>query len=230
MSLRLWLQLWRGLPLRRRRLRLWVWMRVDETGPLGFADPGEAERDPRQPDVLRLLLENHARFLAFVERRIGSRDDAEDILQEAFVRSLEHTPSLQSSTSASSWFYRVLRNAMIDYFRRQETRGRALERLAAETDQAGTLDSELESVVCACVLSLLDTLKPEYAAALRRVDLDGTSVRTYSAETGITPSNAGVRLHRAREALRRQLARCCGTCLTHGCLDCQCGNQGGAEI
>ncbi len=222
--MRVRLQLWCGLPLRRGQLRLWVWMRVDETGPLGFADPGEVERDPQEPDVLGLLLENHARFLAFVDRRIGSRDDAEDILQEAFVRSLEHTPALESSTSATAWFYRVLRNAMTDYFRRKDTQGRALERLAAETDQAGTSDSELERVVCACVLSLLDTLKPEYAAALRRVDLDGTSVRSYSAEAGITPGNAGVRLHRAREALRRQLARCCGTCLTHGCVDCQCSN------
>jgi RNA polymerase sigma-70 factor (ECF subfamily) len=113
---------------------------------------------------------------------------------------------------------------MTDYFRRKESRGRALERLAAQPDQSEPPDSELETVVCACVLSLLDTLKPEYAAAIRRVDLDGTSVHNYSEEVGITPSNGGVRLHRAREALRRQLARCCGTCLTHGCLDCQCGN------
>jgi DNA-directed RNA polymerase specialized sigma24 family protein len=79
-------------------------------------------------------------------------------------------------------------------------------------------------VVCACVLSLVDTLKPEYGAAIRRVDLDGVSVRGYAEEAGITPGNAGVRLHRAREALRRQLARGCGTCLMHGCLDCRCGD------
>jgi RNA polymerase sigma factor (sigma-70 family) len=168
------------------------------------------------------LLDNHARFLAFLERRMGSRDDAEDILQEAFVRSLERGESLRSPDSATAWFYRLLRNAITDHFRRQASRGRALDRLTMESDGAETPDPELEAVVCGCVLSLVDTLKPEYAAAIRRVDLDGTSVRTYSAESGITPGNAGVRLHRAREALRRQLARCCGTCLTHGCLDCSC--------
>jgi hypothetical protein len=76
---------------------------------------------------------------------------------------------------------------------------------------------------CACITALVDTLKPEYAGALRRVDLDGLSVRRFAEETGITPGNAGVRLHRAREALRRQLARSCGACLAHGCLDCHCG-------
>jgi RNA polymerase sigma-70 factor (ECF subfamily) len=74
------------------------------------------------------------------------------------------------------------------------------------------------------VLSLVDTLKPEYGAAVRRVDLEGASVRDYAGEVGITPSNAGVRLHRAREALRKQLARTCGTCLKHECLDCTCRN------
>lgn len=80
--------------------------------------------------------------------------------------------------------------------------------------------------VCACVASLAETLKPEYASALRRVEVDGASLRTYAGEQGITPNNAGVRLHRARLALRRQVAKSCGTCATHGCLDCPCGGGG----
>jgi RNA polymerase sigma factor (sigma-70 family) len=191
---------------------------------LGSVQAEGAERDPGTPEVLRVLLDDHARFLSFLERRVGSRDDAEDILQEAFVRSLDRAASLGGSESATTWFYRVLRNAITDHYRRRDSRGRALDRFAAETEVAETPDNGLEAVVCACVLSLLETLKPEYGAAIRRVDLDGTSVRGYAEEAGITPSNAGVRLHRAREALRRQLARSCGTCLTHGCLDCKCRN------
>jgi RNA polymerase sigma-70 factor (ECF subfamily) len=172
---------------------------------------------------MRVLLENHARFLAFLERRVGSRDVAEDIMQEALVRGLDHGGSLRSAESATAWFYRVLRNAITDHFRRQESQDRVLERLAAESEPGDEArDKDLEAVVCECVLSLVDTLKPEYATALRRVELDGVSVRRYAEETGITAGNAGVRLHRARESLRKQLVRCCGTCLTHGCFDCQC--------
>jgi RNA polymerase sigma-70 factor (ECF subfamily) len=184
-----------------------------------------AERDPGTPEVLQALLDNHARFLAFLERRVGSRDEAEDILQDAFVRSLDRASSLRSSTSATAWFYRILRNAITDHYRRQNSRGRALDRLAAETEDAGVTDSELETVVCQCVLGMVETLKPEYGAAIQRVDLDGLSVRDFAAEAGVTPGNAGVRLHRAREALGRQLARSCGTCLTHGCLDCHCSTE-----
>jgi RNA polymerase sigma factor (sigma-70 family) len=211
--------------LQRGQLRLWLWMRVGGNIALGSVAADGAERDPATPEVLRVLLDNHARFLEFLERRVESRDDAEDILQEAFVRSLERGQSLRNSASATAWFYRVLRNAITDHFRRQGSRGRALDRLTVESDPADTADAELEAVVCGCILSLVETLKPEYGTAIRRVDLDGTSVHSYAEEAGITPSNAGVRLHRARAALRRQLARSCGTCLTHGCLDCQCDNQ-----
>jgi RNA polymerase sigma factor (sigma-70 family) len=182
----------------------------------------EIARGPGKPEVMSLLLENQARFLAFLERRVGSRDEAEDILQEALVRSIDRAPPLSDSASAVTWFYRVLRNALTDHYRRQSSRGRAENRLALETDAVSEPDRELEAVVCACVLGLLDTLKPEYGAAIRRVDLDGTSVKRYAEEAGITPGNAGVRLHRAREELRRQLIRCCGACHEHGCLDCEC--------
>jgi RNA polymerase sigma factor (sigma-70 family) len=181
------------------------------------------EPDPQTPEVLRVLVDNHARFLAFLERRVGSRHVAEDILQEAFVRSLDRAGSIRKADSAVAWFYRLLRNAIADHFRRQEVRDRTLAQFSAGTDEeVAAADRELEAVVCACVMELLDTLKPEYARAVRRVDLDGLSVHSYAEEAGITAGNAGVRLHRAREALRKQVARSCGTCLTHGCLDCQC--------
>jgi RNA polymerase sigma factor (sigma-70 family) len=245
-GLHLWLYLWRRLPLRQWPLRLRMRVTQAQTGPsagtpgpvpaghlsYGIMRPTRSgtseaiEPDPDTPDVIRVLLDNHARFLAFLERRVGSRDVAEDILQEAFVRGLGQGGSIRNAESAIAWFYRVLRNAVTDHFRRQDSQDRALERLAAETEpDEGPLDRDLEALVCQCVLSLIDTLKPEYATALRRVELDGMSVRGYAEEAGITGGNAGVRVHRAREALRKQLVRSCGTCLTHGCFDCQCKTQ-----
>jgi RNA polymerase sigma-70 factor (ECF subfamily) len=73
------------------------------------------------------------------------------------------------------------------------------------------------------VTELAATLKPEYAEALQRIDVDGAAVKDYAAHAGISPSNAGVRVFRAREALRKQVARSCGTCADHGCFDCTCG-------
>ena len=170
------------------------------------------------------LVASHARFLAFVQGRVGSRAVAEDILQEAFARALERGDSLRNEESAVAWFYRLLRNALIDHYRRGAAAGRALEAVATEAVVQGDAarDEELHRTVCQCVGELLPTLKPEYAEALRTVDLQETSVGEYARATGITANNAGVRLHRAREALMRSLIKCCGTCATHGCLDCTC--------
>ena len=120
---------------------------------------------------------------------------------------------------------RVLRNAIVDHQRRAASAGRRLE---AYADERATLvddrtDAELDAVVCGCVAALAATLKPAYADALRRVELDGASVKDFAVEAGITANNASVRLFRARDALRRQVARACGTCAEHGCLDCTCG-------
>jgi RNA polymerase sigma-70 factor (ECF subfamily) len=175
------------------------------------------------PATLNTLVENHRRFLQFLERRVGSREVAEDILQDAFVKSLDRAESLPED-AVIPWFYRVLRNAIVDHYRRGGAEERALAYVAATTeDSAEPRDEELYQAVCACVSGLVDTLKPEYAAAIRRVDLDGVPVVEFAREAKITASNAGVRLHRAHAALRKQLALSCNTCAEHGCLDCRCG-------
>jgi RNA polymerase sigma factor (sigma-70 family) len=169
--------------------------------------------------VIEVLVASHREFLAFVERRVGDRALAEEIVQDALVRSLEHLGEIRES--AIGWFYRVLRNAIIDRARRAATQRIRLDALAAELETTEP-DRELEDVVCRCVGVLAATLKPEYADALRRIDVEGAAVKDYAEEAGISASNAGVRVFRAREALRKQVARSCGTCATHGCLDCTC--------
>jgi RNA polymerase sigma-70 factor (ECF subfamily) len=171
----------------------------------------------------RILADNHRRFLAFLEKRVGSRDAAEDILQDAFVRGMGRLATLRKGEAAVAWFYRLLRNALADYHRRRGAEARALQRLAAEgRGSSPPADTEMMRTVCRCVTSLLDTLRPDYALALRRIDLEGRSLERYAAEAGITAGNAAVRVHRARKALKRALVECCKTCPTHGSADCSC--------
>jgi len=188
--------------------------------------PPDTPPDPAlTADVVAVLVANHRAFLAFVERRVGNRELAEEILQDAFVRSVDKLDAI--TETAVGWFYRVLRNAITDHWRRSAAAERRSERLAQEQldaeAAAEAADEELRQVVCACVAELAATLKPEYATALRRIEVDGVSVKDYADEIGISSNNAGVRVFRAREALRRQVTRACGTCAEHGCLDCTCG-------
>jgi RNA polymerase sigma-70 factor, ECF subfamily len=47
-------------------------------------------------------------------------------------------------------------------------------------------------------------------------------VKAFAEERGLTATNAAVRVHRAREALKKRVTQACGTCAEHGCLDCSC--------
>jgi RNA polymerase sigma factor (sigma-70 family) len=174
------------------------------------------------PEVVTTLVGNHREFLAFLQKRLGDRALAEDILQEAFVRGLHKLGTLESDESATAWFYRILRNAVIDHHRRRASVDKKLAAFAAELERSVQPEGEVRGAVCRCVGELAGTLKPEYAEALRRVEVDGVAVKDYANEAGITSNNAAVRVFRAREALRKQVTRSCGTCADHGCLDCTC--------
>jgi RNA polymerase sigma factor (sigma-70 family) len=182
--------------------------------------PARSSAEPA-PDVVAVLVANHRQFLAFIERRVGNRAVAEDILQEAFVRGMTKLDGLRADESAVAWFYRLLRNAVVDHHRRRGASERKLADFEAELE---TLDprGDVHGAICTCVGELAATLKPEYADALQNVEIGGMPVKDYAARIGVSASNAGVRVFRARKALLEQVERCCGSCAEHGCLDCTC--------
>jgi RNA polymerase sigma factor (sigma-70 family) len=177
------------------------------------------------PDLVAVLVANHRQFLGFLEKRVGSRALAEDILQDAFVRGMNKLDTLRSDESAVAWFYRVLRNAVIDHQRRRGASERKLAAFGAEVERSHEPEHELKGAICQCVGELAATLEPKYKEALESVELGELPVKDYAARAGISPSNAGVRLHRARRALLERVQRSCGSCAEHGCLDCTCGRS-----
>ena len=172
--------------------------------------------------MLDTLLDNHRAFLRFLERRVGDRALAEDILQDAFAKALARPAQLPDDEALVPWFYRTLRNAAIDRFRRQGTADRALEAFARDLETEGTQPDETRREVCQCISRLATTLRPDYADALQAIEVEGQPVKAYAERKGLTPGNAAVRVFRAREALKRRVVESCGTCAEHGCLDCTC--------
>ena len=178
------------------------------------------------PEAIQRLVDHHRQFLAFLQARVESKEAAEDILQSAFVRGLERGAELRDEENAVAWFYRVLRNAVIDHYRHRASTERAIEGWGKEFVAQVTPSAEIKDEICACVSGLLESLKPEYRDALRIVDLDEGSLNDLASQAGITSGNAAVRVHRAREALRKQVQTVCGSCAEHGCLDCRCKANG----
>jgi len=171
------------------------------------------------PEVIRILVESHDQFRRFIQSRVGSPEVAEDILQAAFVKTFERGEQILDQESAVAWFYRLLRNAIIDHHRRHAVEDRAI---TSKAQAPPATDPELENTVCQCVKDIIPTLKGEYADILQKVEMEGVAVTDVAKSEHITPNNAMVRLHRARKALHGRLVQTCGTCTEHGCLDCRC--------
>jgi RNA polymerase sigma factor (sigma-70 family) len=168
-----------------------------------------------------VLLGSHRQFVKFLERRLRSRELAEEILQASFLKALERKGQLRKSENVIAWFYRLLRNAVTDHRRRQAAEARRLGKTFQDGAQLAD-EPAVHRAICSCITDLVGLLKPEYATLIQRVDLEGTPLPELASELTITPNNAGVRLHRARKALKKQLELACGTCTEHGCLDCSC--------
>ena len=160
------------------------------------------------------LLENHRAFLRYLERRVGDRALAEDILQDAFAKVVARPEQAPADEAIVPWFYRTLRNAAVDQFRRRGAADRAYEAFARELDTRETPSTEMEAEICACVSRLAATLKPEYAEALEAIEVAGTPVKAFAEQKGLSSSNAGgARVpcpRSAEEAGHRVVRHVCG--------------------
>jgi RNA polymerase sigma factor (sigma-70 family) len=181
---------------------------------------------PDEGDLFRRLLDHESAFRSFLRRRIDNDAVAEDLLQQSFVRAVQHQHSLRNDHSVVAWFYRVLRNTIIDYYRSQSAEGRRNEAFLHEAihlgeDTAPPVD-EVTTVACQCLYSIIPHLKETYSDLLQRIDLEGQATAQVAKDLNVTSNNLTVRLHRARQALRSGLERSCGICSKHGCFNCSC--------
>ena len=168
------------------------------------------------------MIECRGEFLAFLRRRLGSAAEAEDVLQDFYVRVLTGAPRLRNPGNPRRWLGRVLQTALADHYRRRSARLRAETAFQAAAPTAVVPVEEIDAAVCVCLYRLLPTLKPEYAEVLWRADLMGEPREHIAQSLAITANNVTVRLHRARRALEKRLRQTCLTCPIHGFLDCAC--------
>lgn len=174
--------------------------------------------------VRQTLLESHRSLLRFLQRRLRNHSEAEEVLQRFALRALERASDLRDVRTVRGWLGRILATTIADYQRRavaQRQREVAMDPSVIET-LAVEPDLELDQAVCDCLYQLLPTLKPDYAQVIWRADLLGEPRERLAISLGTTVNNVTVRLHRARQVLRKRLEQMCLSCPTHGFLDCSC--------
>ena len=159
----------------------------------------------RPADFERLYEEHAAPLLHFLELRVGSRPDAEDVLAEAFERVLVARRRFDPRRgSARAWLYSIAVNCARDHARRHAAEARALERVAAGENRAaagGLPDVEGREEVMRA-LTLLSDEEREVVALRFGADL---TLRDITKATNIKLPTVEARLYRALGKLREVL-------------------------
>ena len=161
--------------------------------------------------------ELQTRVLAFVSRRVRSREDAEDIAQEVMLRIHRHSGDLERADRMGAWVHRIAANAIADHYRRPARRevpaGQAADvpEIGSEPPPAIAEASadDVRRELAACLSPLIERLPPLYRQALEVTEFGGLSQVDAAAELGLTVSGMKARVQRARRQLREELLECC---------------------
>ncbi|HVY79706.1 MAG TPA: sigma-70 family RNA polymerase sigma factor [Steroidobacteraceae bacterium] len=135
---------------------------------------------------------------SFYGRRLGrARDDIEDLVQETLIAVHTRRAAYDRKRPFTAWLYAVARYRMIDYLRRRKIS------VALEDLEDTLVEEDFEQACLARmdVETLLATLSPKQARAIRNTHVEGKSAAEAAAEAGIGESDVKVSVHRGMKAL-----------------------------
>jgi RNA polymerase sigma factor (sigma-70 family) len=161
------------------------------------------------------LVDRHkARAMTLAVRMLKSAEEAEEAVQDAFVRAYQSLPAFEGRSSFSTWFYRIVFNVCSTALRKK--RPVDLRSLEARTDdgfpepedQGAGPDTVVESEELKDIISeAIDALPPNYAGIVSLFFLQERSYEEIVDITGLPLGTVKVRLFRARAMLRSEIVQ-----------------------
>ncbi len=156
-------------------------------------------------DTQTVWHEFYNRLRSFVSRRVRGAD-ADDVLQDIFVRVHKNLPSVEDKTRLPAWLFTVARSAIADYYRKH----RPTEPLAEDFDLANDESSAQADVeLSQCLEPMIEALPKSYRDAIRAIELAGMRQSQAAMESGVSVSGMKTRVQRGRQKLKDMLLRCC---------------------
>lgn len=142
----------------------------------------------------------------YIRRRVAQEADADDLLQEVFLKAQRSLDQLDDPTRLPGWLFRIARNAIVNHYRRARPTVELPETLAAEQepDEAGELAG-----LTAAFRRMVHNLPPHYREAILLAEFEGLPQAQLAARTGLSLSGAKSRVQRGRALLREMLDACC---------------------
>lgn len=179
--------------------------------------------DDDRTSVMRAVGASVREFSLFLEQQVGSRAASEDILRDAFV--CNRRDLLRASEQVRSWFYRSLREAVLEEPRHAMASEGKLGAFRAELAQRLEPSLEMREAIDRHVQVVAQTLTAEHAELVRSMELGAEDVAGYAQRSGMSLADASQLSANARAELCRQVVRAFAVCSTHGIPNCTCGSS-----
>jgi RNA polymerase sigma-70 factor, ECF subfamily len=143
----------------------------------------------------------------FIARRVRNEHDAEDLLQEVFLRAHVAFYKVEDKGRARPWLYRIAANVIADHYRSKRV---AIPPVVPHERAEDAADLEnLNREVLPCLVSAIGELPDGYRSALTLADLEGRTQKEVAEELGLSLSGTKSRIQRARSKLKAALLSCC---------------------
>jgi RNA polymerase sigma-70 factor (ECF subfamily) len=148
--------------------------------------------------------QHEAELRSWLRQRLGNPVDAEDLLQDLFIKALRQGERFCTIVNARAWLFEVARNTVADRLRLTRETVELPVNLTADAEEAIAIDS-----LAACLPRVLSELSVEDREAITLCDLEGLPQAEYARLKGLSLPGAKSRVQRARKRLREQLTRAC---------------------
>jgi RNA polymerase sigma-70 factor, ECF subfamily len=159
-----------------------------------------------QTDFEVLWNQLHVRLCRFICSRIQNGDDAEDILQEVFIRMHANLETIREMDRLESWLYQVARHSIIDYYRSRKPLVDLEEDYPVEDEHP---EPDAAEELAPALREAVESLPEPYREALLLTEYQGLSQKELADRLGISFSGAKSRVQRARAKVRDMLLTCC---------------------
>lgn len=161
-----------------------------------------------------LVLPHLDRMVAFASRRLGNRADAEDVVQDSFVRAWLGFSELRDEGRARPWLYRIVRSVLSDFRTRRGHRETLAPMLHLEdgaedvvvSDEPGPFERLTESISSAQIHELLRMIPESFALPVELHDLEGLRYHEIAEIIGVPLGTVMSRIYRGRRLLASLIA------------------------